>query len=130
MGISFVNIFFKCIMHSPSPFLPLNQERSIKAVRKCCLQNFNNAGRFMGDNISCWASWCNDKEFACQCKRHKRCGFDPWVVKILWKRKWQPTPLFLLGKFHGQRGLVGYSSWGRKELDMTERVCMYTYFLL
>jgi len=37
-----------------------------------------------------------------------------------WRRKWQPSPVFLLGEFHGQRSLVGYSPWGRKELDTTE----------
>ena len=39
-------------------------------------------------------------------------GFDPWVRKIPWRRKWQPTPVFLPGKSHGQRGLVGDSPWG------------------
>ena len=39
-----------------------------------------------------------------------------------WKRKWQPTTVLLPGKFHGQRSLVRYSPWGRKELDMTERL--------
>ena len=47
-------------------------------------------------------------------------GFDPWTGKIPWKRKWQPTPLFLPGKSHGQRSLVGYSPRGHKELTMTE----------
>ena len=42
-------------------------------------------------------------------------GFDPWVRKIPWKRKWQPTPILLPGKFHGLRSLVGYSPWGCKE---------------
>ena len=56
--------------------------------------------------------WCSGKEFACQCRRHKRHEFDPLVGKILWKRKWQPAPLFLPGKSHGQRSLEGYSSWG------------------
>ena len=46
--------------------------------------------------------------------------FDPWVGKIAWKRKWQPTPVFLPGKFHGQRSLAGYSPWGCKESDKTE----------
>ena len=41
--------------------------------------------------------------------------------KIPWRRKWQPTPVFLPGESHGWRSLVGYSPWGRKELDMTER---------
>ena len=38
------------------------------------------------------------KEPACRCKRHKRCWFHPWVRKIPWRRKWQPTPVFLPGK--------------------------------
>ena len=46
--------------------------------------------------------------------------FDPWVGKIPWRREWPPTLVFLPGEFHGQSSLVGYSSWGRKELDMTE----------
>ena len=49
------------------------------------------------------------KEPACQCRRHKRLGFSPWVGKIPWKRAWQPTPVFLPGESHGQRSLVGYS---------------------
>ena len=62
--------------------------------------------------------WFSDEEFACQCRRCKRCEFDPWVKKIPWRRKEQPTPLFLHGEFRGQRKLVGYSPWGHKELDM------------
>ena len=49
------------------------------------------------------------KEPACQCRRCKRCGFNPWVGKIPWKRAGQPTPLFLPGESHEQRSLVGYS---------------------
>ena len=56
--------------------------------------------------------WLSDEESACQCRRCKRSRFDPWVRKIPWSRKWQPTPVFLLGKFHGQRSLVGSSPWG------------------
>ena len=52
-----------------------------------------------------WLSrWLSSKESACQCRRHRRHRFNPWVEKILWKRKWWPTPVFLLGKLHGQRG--------------------------
>ena len=43
--------------------------------------------------------------------------FDPWVGKIPWRRKWQPTPVFLLGESYGQRSLAGYSPWGCKESD-------------
>ena len=51
-----------------------------------------------------------------------RPGFNPWVGKIPWRRKWQPTPVFLPGESHGRRSLVGYSPWGRKEADTTERL--------
>ena len=49
-----------------------------------------------------------------QCRRPR---FDPWVGKIPWRRKWLPTPVFLPGEFHGQRGLGGYRPWGHKESD-------------
>jgi len=51
--------------------------------------------------------WC--KESACQCRRRKRCGFDPWAGKNPWRRAWQPTSVFLPGESHGQRILAGYS---------------------
>ena len=50
-----------------------------------------------------------DKESVCQYRRHTRHGFDPWVGKIPWRRKWQLVPVFLPGKFHGQRRLAGCS---------------------
>ena len=64
--------------------------------------------------------WHSGEESACQCRRCKRHGFNPWVGKIPLRRKWQPTPIFLPGEFHGQRSLAGYSSWGCKELDTTK----------
>ena len=60
------------------------------------------------------------KEPACQFRRHKRHGFDPWVGKIPWRQPWPPTPVFLSGESNGQRSLAGYSLQGYKELDMTE----------
>ena len=68
--------------------------------------------------------WHKGKESTCQGRRCKRHRFDPWV-KIPWSGKWQTTPIFSLEKSHGQRRLVGYSPWGRKESDMTE----YTHTL-
>ena len=59
------------------------------------------------------------KEPDCQSRRCKRPKFDPWVRKIPWRRKWQPTPVFLPGESRGQRSLAGYSPWGGKELDTT-----------
>jgi len=61
-----------------------------------------------------WLKWLR---ICLQCRRP---GFDPWVGKILWRREWQPTPVPLPGKSHGQRSLVCYSPWGWKESDMTE----------
>ena len=56
------------------------------------------------------------------CLQCGRPGFDPWVGKIPWRREWQPTSVFLSGKFHGRRSLAGYSPQGRKESDTTERL--------
>ena len=53
--------------------------------------------------------------------------FSPWVGKVSWRRKCQPTPVFLLGESHGQRRLVGYSPWGRKESDIIEQLSMHTH---
>ena len=63
--------------------------------------------------------WLSGKESACQVGDG---GFNPWSGRSPGRRKWQPTPVFLLGKSHGQRSLAGYSPWGRKESDMTEYV--------
>ena len=60
------------------------------------------------------------KSICLQCGRP---GFNPWVGKISWRRKWQSTPVFLPGESHGRRSLVGYSPRARKESDTTERLC-------
>ena len=49
-------------------------------------------------------------------------GSIPGSGRSPWRRKWQPTPVLLPGKFHGRRSLVGYNPWGRKESDMTEQL--------
>ena len=59
------------------------------------------------------------KESAGLRRRPKRHGFNPWVGKIPWGRKWQPTPVFLPGKSHGQRSLAGSSPRGHRESDTT-----------
>ena len=66
--------------------------------------------------------WCNGKESASQYREFKRCGLNAWVRIIPWSRKWQPTPVFLPGKLHGQRSLAGH-----KESNMTEWLSKYTY---
>ena len=74
------------------------------------------------------------KEYVFQCKRCKRLRLDPWVStpgirKIPWSRKCQLSPVFLSGKFHGQRSLAGYSSWDYKESDTTEPLSMLTQMI-
>ena len=48
---------------------------------------------------------------------------SPWVEKVPWRRGWQPTPVSLLGKCHGQRSLAGYSPWGHKKSYVTKHAC-------
>ena len=74
------------------------------------------------------------KEPACQCRRAKRWGFDPWVRKIPWRRARQPTPVFFSGKLYGQRSLAGYNWWGCKSWTWLStsahthtRLCLYRY---
>ena len=66
-------------------------------------------------------------ERSLQCRRPE---FDPWVGKIPLRREWQHSPVFLPGEFHGQRSLAGYSPWGCKDWDMTERLILSLLFCL
>ena len=71
--------------------------------------------------------WHNGKESTCQCRRCQRCRLDPWVRKIPWRKKWQPAPVFLPGKFHGQRSLVVYSSGCSTESDWSGWLSVHTH---
>ena len=53
------------------------------------------------------SQWHGGKESTCQGRRHSRCGFSPWVGKVLLWRQWQSTAIFLSGKSHGKRSLAG-----------------------
>ena len=66
--------------------------------------------------VNWWLRW---QRICLQCRRPR---FDPWVRKIPWRRKWQPTPAFLPGESHGERRLGGYSPWGHKESDMAQQL--------
>ena len=61
--------------------------------------------------------WLRQSSVCLQCRRP---GFNPWVGKISWRRKWQSTPVFLPGKSHGRKSLLGYNPWGRDESNTTE----------
>ena len=63
--------------------------------------------------------WLSGKESACQCRRHRRRGFNPCIRKIPWGREWKPAPVFLPGESHGQRSLAGYNPQGQNESDTT-----------
>ena len=68
--------------------------------------------------------WLRGKSICSQCGRP---GFDPWVRKIPWRRKWQPTPVSVPGESHGKRSLVDYSPRAHKELDMTEEIHFHSH---
>ena len=55
--------------------------------------------------------------------------FDPWIGEIPWRRACQLIPVFLPGESHGQKSLVGYNPWGRKELDMAEQLTLSRFFI-
>ena len=78
----------------------------------------------LNNNLTWLPRWLSGKESACQCRRCKRCVFNPWVGKIPWRRKWHPTPVFLPGKSHEQGSLAGNSPWGHKESDRTEHTAL------
>ena len=63
--------------------------------------------------------WLRQLRICLQCGRPR---FDPWLGKIPWRRKWQPTPVSLPGESHGQRSLAGYSPWSRKKSDTAEQL--------
>ena len=68
------------------------------------------------------------KEVACQFRRCKRHGYNPWVRKVPWRRAWQPTPVVLPRESHGLRSLLGYSPRGLKESHMAKRLILFFLF--
>ena len=78
----------------------------------------------------CFLYFPGGSDSKASCLQWGRPGFDPWVRKILWRRKWQPTPILLPGKYQGRRSLVGYSPWDHKESDTTERFYHIFYCFL
>ena len=109
---------------STDPKLPLQSSENIKlniALRMYSFEECSLNNKSLGI-ASGLPGWHSSKESTCQCKRCRRHRFDPWVKKVTWRRKWQPTPVFLSGESHGQRSLAGYSPQGLRELDATEQL--------
>ena len=94
---------------------------SSKMLPRSNLGFFSNIPLNTQASISGFPGWLSGKESACQCMR---CNFNSWVGKIPRRRKWQLTPVFLLGKFCGQRRLVDYSPWGHRVRH--DWACMHT----
>ena len=67
----------------------------------------------------------SSKRIQLKSRSYRRWWFNPYVRKTPWRRKWQPPPVFLSGKSHGQRSLGAYSSWDHKESDMTKHSCTW-----
>ena len=97
---------FKRVKNCVHRIVCVNHLLDLKAQRDIFLIHWYPCKCFPGGSVV--------KESACQCRR---LGLNLWVGKIPWRRKWQPSSVFLPGKSHGQRHLVGYSPWGRKESD-------------
>ena len=74
--------------------------------------------------------WISDKKSTCQCRRHKRLVFDPWVRKIPWRRKWELDPVSFTGKSHEKRSLVDYSQRGCKESHELAKAQYSTFFCI
>ena len=106
-----------------------------------CLQSFPSSESFLMSGLFTSVgqrnSPCNEYlELISQCRR---CRFNPWVGKILWRRKWLPTLVYLPGESNGHRSLEVYTPWGLKESDMTDGIththwCFhftkYTYYMV
>ena len=104
----------------PSPAPPLGNHRSVLYV----CESFSVPLCHILFIYYLWLCWvlgflggASGKEPSCQCRRHKRWRFDPWVRKTPWRRKWQLTPVFLPAESHGQKSLAGCSPCSHKESD-------------
>ena len=75
---------------------------------------------FMDYGVTCFPGGTSGKESTCHAVVARNTGLTSGLGRFPWSRKWPSIPVFLPGKFHGQRSLAGYSSWGRKESDTTE----------
>ena len=111
----FIERTFEHWANSTKQLLIASRGHQVSRKAAHCLRK--EAGQNMKDtsNVARFPHQLNSPSYAvpwwltCQCKRH---GLDPWVGKIPWRREWQPTPVFLPEKSHGQGNLVGYSQRG------------------
>ena len=105
--------------------LVLDREAWCAAVRDCQESDMTERQNWTDMLLLGLPRWLNSKESACQAGDM---GSLPWVGKIPWRRKWQPTLVFLAGKSHGQRNPASYSPWGCKSRAIV--LCLQTFFFL
>ena len=98
--------------------VPVPPSQSV--CRPCCLAVISQSKHFLPPPLSPFSSLV--AQWLRICCNAGGPGFNPWVGKIPWRRAWQRTPVFLPGEFHGQRSLAGYSPWGCRESDRSERL--------
>ena len=108
--------------YDQAEYIPCVSDKTVLQTSEggdCTFPGLNSPSLFNGSSQGYWdfPGGSDSKSICLQCRRP---GFDPWVRKIPWKRKWQPTPVLLPGKSHGRMSLVSCSPWGHKELDTTE----------
>ena len=97
-------------------YLPYKSQLIVKSLF------FVNVLKLMFYIYACLSRCLSGKESACQCRRHRRCGFDPWVRNITQSRKRLPVPVFLPAKFHEHRSLMIERLRGHKESNMIENM--------
>ena len=109
-SVSLSTVLFVSCLTSPSPssqiFLSLNQGMYFLKLWELKKDTVFEVVRIHLEHGNCFPGGLSSKEPACQCRRCKRCEFDPWVRKIPWRRAWPPTSVFLPGESCGQRSLA------------------------
>ena len=128
IGYTTISLHTVIILGSHNPFASLSSETL--NVSRFASKLTNLLVNFIKVDITLgFPAGTSGKEPTCQCRRHKRHRFDPWIGKIPWRRAWQPTPVFWPGESHGQRSLAEYSPWGCQELNTTEQLTLSLHVL-
>ena len=122
-----------CQSHSrqpPPPQIPLSPQFFLSILHPTPTYRKSGLG-FLASRIHLFSpggkpQWLSGQRIHLQFRRHKRHGFNHWVMKIPWRRAQQPTPVFMPGKSNGQRSLAGCNPKGHQESDTTEQLSMHT----
>ena len=109
-----------------TPFAPAQRHpktQGVESTSKLSVCKQPSAGL---DTLMGLPRWLSGKEAICKCRRH---GFSPWVRKIPWRRKWQPTPVFSPGESHGQRSPAGYTVHGvaKRQTGLSACACTHAH---